>query len=719
MTRSQATIHEPQEAGNARLRQVRAFIEQVEPVQPDIMQMLLGALRGRLVIGALAGLVLGVMLAAAILLSTRPVYQSQGLMRIVAREAKILYANSDDSRLRLFDAFVAAEVTYLTSRPVLDRTLEKLQAANIEKGWPENVGDIAKAVNITSQKGLVTISAKSARGPVAAALVNGLLDAYGELRMEQTEDRQHFRTRELVGREASLVEQLKAIDDKILDVGEEYGQDAIGKAHSNKIVQIDEVSTRIDELTTTINQLETVGFAADADTGDAEIKRSMLLDNSMASMTYDRAKKAAEAASLEKRYRADHPKVISAKAEIAVLDKAIDERRAQIATLGRTGALTQRDQKEDQSVDELKQLLAKLQERKKALETEALDLIGRIVKLGYLKEERAQTRERLDETRRVLEEVRVESRNALPGVTEVVARGSVPDKPFEDKRKPMAMVGMMGGLGFGFALVALWGMVRPTIRSESDLAALGKSVMPAGAVASPDESVHKLRNTLHIALARHPASQGRTISVIGGGKSPGASAFALSLAKSFAEAGSRTALIDANLNNPALSGRLGAGEEPGITDWMPGTRTDALPLARSGAMTLLAAGTNRAVRDSALSPRDVSQILETLTSAHDIVVADCGAANRVLSSTLFTSQTDLAVLVLRRGVSLGEARSAVASILAASRRQILVVLTGRPAGAVPGWLSKAALASAEALAAQSIKLRKKTGIGKNEKNKDE
>ena len=32
------------------------------------------------------------------------------------------------------------------------------------------------------------------------------------------------------------------------------------------------------------------------DSGDAEIKRSMLLDNSMASMTYDRAKKAAEPA---------------------------------------------------------------------------------------------------------------------------------------------------------------------------------------------------------------------------------------------------------------------------------------------------------------------------------------------------------------------------------------------------------------------------------------
>ena len=96
----------------------------------------------------------------------------------------------------------------------------------------------------------------------------------------------------------------------------------------------------------------------DTDTGDAEIKRSMLLDNSMASMTYDRAKKAAELATLSKRYRPDNPKVEAARAEIAVLDKAIASRSEQIATLGRTGALTQGGiRKTSSRVEELKALL--------------------------------------------------------------------------------------------------------------------------------------------------------------------------------------------------------------------------------------------------------------------------------------------------------------------------------------------------------------------------
>jgi predicted nucleic acid-binding Zn-ribbon protein len=61
----------------------------------------------------------------------------------------------------------------------------------------------------------------------------------------------------------------------------------------------------------------------------------------------------------------------------------------------RTGALTQRDQSEKQSVEELQALLSKLQERRNSLEAEALDLNGRIVKLAYLKEERSQTRSTL------------------------------------------------------------------------------------------------------------------------------------------------------------------------------------------------------------------------------------------------------------------------------------------------------------------------------------
>ena len=131
-------------------------------------------------------------------------------MRIVARELKILYADADDSRVALFDAFVLAETNFLQSRPVLDRMLVKLHEAGIDK-LPTNAGDLAKAVEVKSPKGLITVSAKSAKGKSAAA-VNSLLDAYADLRLEQTEGQQHFRTKELAAREVTLLQQLQAVD---------------------------------------------------------------------------------------------------------------------------------------------------------------------------------------------------------------------------------------------------------------------------------------------------------------------------------------------------------------------------------------------------------------------------------------------------------------------------------------------------------------------------
>jgi uncharacterized protein involved in exopolysaccharide biosynthesis len=625
------------------------------------------------------------------------------MMRIIARESKILYEDSDDSRLRLFDSFVAAEVNYLSSRPVLERTLAKLQSQSIPN-VPEDVGDLAKMVQVTGQKGLVTIVVKSGIGATAASVVNGLLDSYNELRIEQSAGQQNFRAQELTTREKNLLGQLEAIDKTVLEVGQEYGQDAIAKAHVNKLTQIDDISRRIDELTTTINQLETVGYALDADTGNVEIQRSMLLDNSMASMTYDRAKKAAEAVSLAQRYRADHPKVISARAEIEVLDKAIGERRDQIATLGKTGALTQRDQSEKQSVEELQALLAKLQERRTSLENEALDLNARMVKLAYLKEERSQTRSHLDQTRGALEEVRVESRNSTPGVTEIVARGSVPDRPFEDKRKPMALVGLMGGIGIGFALIALWGLLRPTIRSEKDLKALAASVAPVGSFASADDPVHALRNMLHIALSRQEAARGRILAVIGAGPEQGVTTLARALAISFHQSGSRTALVDGHLAKPDMSELCGGPHEKGLTDWILGRRTDPLPVTAAGGLTLLPAGCNAEIRDHSLSPRDVRHAMEMLAGDHDIVIADCGVAKQVLSSTLFAAQSDVVLLVLRRGIALAEARSAATAILATSRKQVLVVLTGQPDSALPDWAARAAAAGLRPLAAPFRKL---------------
>ena len=69
---------------------------------------------------------IAVLLALLTWLAIDPRYQSTGIVRILPREAKLLYADADDSRLRLYDAFTHAEVHLMGSRPVLESAWDSL-----------------------------------------------------------------------------------------------------------------------------------------------------------------------------------------------------------------------------------------------------------------------------------------------------------------------------------------------------------------------------------------------------------------------------------------------------------------------------------------------------------------------------------------------------------------------------------------------------------------
>ena len=101
--------------------------------------------------------------------------------------------------------------------------------------------------------------------------------------------------------------------------------------------------------------------------------------------------------------------------------------------------------------------------------------------------------------------------------------------------------------------------------------------------------------------------------------------------------------------------------------------------------------------------------MEKLAEEHDIIIADCGAAKQVLSSTLFAAHCDVVLLVLRRGIPLAEARSAAAAVLATSRKQVLVVLTGQPSTTVPAWAMNAANRAGQTMLAPWPEMQKITG----------
>ena len=119
---------QPTRVGNPMLAQVRDFIDADEaPPALDPIGIARRALRGRERRVALMTLLVALLAAIMAYLAIKPSYQSSGMLRVLPREGKILYSDSDDSRLRLYDAFVTAEMQLLSSRPTLEAALQHLQ----------------------------------------------------------------------------------------------------------------------------------------------------------------------------------------------------------------------------------------------------------------------------------------------------------------------------------------------------------------------------------------------------------------------------------------------------------------------------------------------------------------------------------------------------------------------------------------------------------------
>jgi succinoglycan biosynthesis transport protein ExoP len=674
----------PRVIGDPRLHQVKDFLDEQAPPPANPLLVVIRSFRGRgTPIGVLAVL-LSILFGVAAYFAISPKYQSQGLIRVAARVPKVMYADPNDPRLRLFDSFVSAEVTYITSRPVLKRALNVLlEDVQLSDDEAMDISDLSKMISVRKDKGLITVSALTPNPKQASLTVNTLLQAYTSLHTEASSQAQSIRERQLIGREKELLSKLTDTNAKILEVGEEHGTASIAKAHLNKVTQLEEVDHRISEIVTTIAQQEAQESTTAFDTGDAEIKRVTVLDKAMADMTYDRAKRAANLESLKLRYEDDHLSIVGLIAEIAVIESAIESRRQQIVTLGNTGALTSggEDQEKD-SIAGLRALSSKLKTRRSDVSIDAKRLNSKLIELTFLKEEHREIRKMLDETRRALEEVRVESRNSLPGDIEVIAYGGTPKYPLEDKRKKLAIAGAGFGFISAFALVALGSMLSSRLRYSDDLEfSIGESsvlsVLPHSDQSEDffRNSVHRMRNSLQLAdEVDRGHRRTMVLAVCSAHPGSGVSKVAQTLADSFCVAGLNTVLVDGDLNQSTLSQRLNLEGVPGLSDAISAGKLDALShIKEVSQLHVLPAGYDDSVCDEHLSLSHVRRVVDDLCDLYQVVVIDAGPFEDNLSANLITALADQVMIIVRSGERASRSRRLLKRLDANSTRAPLMV----------------------------------------------
>ena len=198
------------------------------------------------------------------------------------------------------------------------------------------------------------------------------------------------------------------------------------------------------------------------------------------------------------------------------------------------------------------------------------------------------------------------------------------------------------------------------------------------------ESVRKLRAVVDQAFrATTPAGvvgRGRIILVSSALSGEGKTTSALALARTYALAGKRTLLIDADLRKPSVHRQLGYEPDVGFLDYLRNPETSGLTgsfYARDPASPLaliMGAARSDVPTDQLLNSATFETLLDQARDVYDIVIIDSPPLLPIVDARYIAHNADAVVLVVRwAATSQTDLRAAVQPLRAAMRPEAALI----------------------------------------------
>jgi capsular exopolysaccharide synthesis family protein len=254
-----------------------------------------------------------------------------------------------------------------------------------------------------------------------------------------------------------------------------------------------------------------------------------------------------------------------------------------------------------------------------------------------------------------------ESEAIRQGRVTIRAMAQVPTSPSRDRRIQYGAAGFMGGFGASLSLFFLIGSIDRRAfgarQLESDRGRLRPlGVVPdMGRLGDSDEErilledcIHRVRNRIDV--RRQHAEGGYAIKISSPLQGDGKTSVVASLGWSYAQAGYRTILVDADFIGRALSHQFGLLRETGMREALrdPSTLPGFIRSVRPN-LDVLPAGADRSISAGHLQPSAVKELIDELRQRYEIVLIDSGPMSASVESLPLIGAVDGVVLVLRRG----------------------------------------------------------------------
>jgi capsular exopolysaccharide synthesis family protein len=310
-----------------------------------------------------------------------------------------------------------------------------------------------------------------------------------------------------------------------------------------------------------------------------------------------------------------------------------------------------------------------------------------------------------DQLVQLVSELETSRRGGTPAAGVIVVDdASYPTSPAGPKLLTRIGLGAAAGLAAGLALAVLFGVLDTRLRRRERVEAVAGSLVIGALVDEPHRSednleldsggiaverLRELRTNLQFAT-KAGGGKPHVIAVTSPSRGDGRSATAMDLAAAFAESGRSVVLVDGDLLNPSLAGRLALRDDEraqasrkGLSTVLAGEHEVAeslIPEVADTSVALLPAGpVSAAHRQLWADDAAARNVLETLRRNFDYVIIDTPPLNTCTDGALAAALGDGAIVLARlRHTKSSALRRALEALESAHASFLGAVVTREP-----------------------------------------
>lgn len=343
---------------------------------------------------------------------------------------------------------------------------------------------------------------------------------------------------------------------------------------------------------------------------------------------------------LKEKYKEGHPEVQKVNNQVAQIQKAKDQRAAQIADAlqAEFAQLQKRESELRDAIDDQKAEEARQSQKKTEVEV--------------LKKEAQSAASLYDVLLQKLNESDIAA-SIRTNNASVVERASPPPAPIWPNKRRMAGAGLALGLALGLGLVLLRDFLSNTIRDPEEIERYLHldllSAVPRYEADSEHLVTEAYQNLRTALLFARKDEGGQVVLITGTAPQEGKTTTLVNLAKLLAGSGERTIVLDCDLRRAQIHQRLEISRAPGFTDYfVRHEELDSLVQpTRVPNLFALTAGPLPPNPPAMLARKNVADLFSHLRRQFEWILVDSPPLASVTDALLLARHADLAVMVVK------------------------------------------------------------------------